>query len=60
MVGEVRFHGRGLVRGDGENVAETAAGEDDRFTSLFGGSGAGARDDLCGADRGDVRACARK
>ena len=56
VVGEVGGDGGGLVAGFGEDVAEAAAGVDDRFAGLFGGGDAGAGDDLRRADGGDVGA----
>ena len=56
VVGEVGFHGAGLVGWEREDVAETAAGVDDCFAGFFGAGHAGAGDDLRGADGGDVRA----
>ncbi len=59
MVGEVGCHGGGLVGGEGEDVAEAAAGVDDCFAGFFGVGGCDGRVgfDLSGANGGDVWAC---
>lgn len=54
VVGEVGFHGGGLVGWQREDVAEAPAGVDDCLAGFFGGGHAGAGDDLRGAYGGDV------
>lgn len=56
MVGEVGCYGGGLVTGEGEDVAEAAAGVDYGFAGFFWRGDAGAGDDLRGAYGGYVGA----
>lgn len=57
---EPALHGGGLVGGEGEDVGEAAAGEDDGFASFLGLGDGSARHDLRGADGGHVGACGRE
>ena len=60
MVGEEGLYGRSLVGRKGKDIGETAAREDDSFTSFFGFGDGGAGLDLGRANGRNVWATARE